>query len=274
MSGLRILDGPMGTELNARGVPTPLPGWSAHALETHPSVVQEIHRDYARAGAGIHCTNTFRTHARQFPDTWRELTSQAVALARAGLEGFDGCLAGSISPLEDCYHPELSPKHSRPEHKAMARALCDLGVDLLLVETFSHAGEALIAVQESIETGLPTWLSMSAGPDTDLLSVEEIRSVSESAIRLGVEAVMLNCIPAASVAAYLEGIRDLGVPFGAYANAGFADEASGWKPINLDPRDYAQMATGWIAQGASILGGCCGTSIDHTRVLCTLSGNS
>ena len=59
-----ILDGPMGTELLARGVPTPTPGWSAHALDAAPEVVASIHRDYAAAGAVVHTTNTFRTKSR------------------------------------------------------------------------------------------------------------------------------------------------------------------------------------------------------------------
>lgn len=270
-SDLQILDGPMGTELNARGVPTPLPGWSAHALQTHPELVQQIHRDYATAGATIHTTNTFRTHARQFPDTWRALTDRAVELARAGLLGFDCRLAGSMSPLEDCYRPDLSPAAPREEHRSMARALCESGVDLLLVETFSHVGEAMIAVQEGLETDLPTWVSLTAGPDADLLSVEELRSAAATAIGLGAEAVMVNCVPAASVAGFLEGIRDLGVPFGAYGNAGFVEERSGWQTVELAPAAYRKLAEGWRGQGATILGSCCGTGIKHIEMLRGLS---
>jgi len=264
---LQILDGPMGTELNARGVPTPLPGWSAHALETAPEVVREIHRDYARAGATVHTTNTFRTHARQFPDRWRALTSRAVELARSGMQGCDGRLAGSMSPLEDCYRPDLSPPEPRDEHRAMARALAESGVDLLLVETFSHVGEALVAVQEALDTGLPTWVSLTAGPDADLLSVEEVRAAGAEAVRLGVEAVLVNCIPVVEVARYLDGLRDLGSPFGAYGNTGYVDKVSGFEARELDPEAYRALAGQWLAQGASIVGGCCGTGIEHIRAL-------
>lgn len=269
-SDLQILDGPMGTELNARGVATPLPGWSAHALQTDPDVVREIHHDYARAGATVHTTNTFRTHARQFPDDWRALTTRAVELARAGLAGLDCRLAGSMSPLEDCYRPDLSPADPREEHRAMARALAEAGVDLLLVETFSHVGEALVAVQEALATGLPTWVSLTAGPDADLLSVEEVRATGAEAARLGAEAVMINCVPATVVSSYLEGLRELGIPFGAYGNTGYADKTTGWQPEELAPDTYRMHAEQWLAQGASILGGCCGTGIEHIRALDTL----
>ena len=151
---LILLDGPLGTELLARGVETPLPGWSAHALDTAPDIVRDIHRDYAEAGARVHTANTFRTQRRWFPERWRELTHQAVTLAREALEGFDSCrLAGSISPLEDCYEPDKSPDDPRPEHRLMARALAEEGVDLLLVETFPHVGEALVAVEEAVAAG-------------------------------------------------------------------------------------------------------------------------
>ena len=176
---LQILDGPMGTALDARGIATPLPGWSAHALQTHPEAVRDIHRDYAAAGATVHTTNTFRTHARQFPDTWEALTERAVELARAGLAGSESRLAGSMSPLEDCYRPDLSPADPRAEHRAMAEALARCGVDMLLVETFPHAGEAMIALRAALSTELPVWLSLTAGPDADLLSVDEVRAAGE-----------------------------------------------------------------------------------------------
>ena len=103
-----ILDGPVGTELNARGVRTELPLWSAAANETHPEVVSAIHRDYAGAGATVHTTNTFRTRRRLMPGRWRELTTRAVELARGAVPRSHR-VAGSIAPLEDCYRPDLSP---------------------------------------------------------------------------------------------------------------------------------------------------------------------
>ena len=77
-----LLDGPMGTELLDRGVPTPLPGWSAHAMDSDPDVIRQIHADFAAAGATVQTANTFRTKERQFPDRWRQLTGLAVELAR------------------------------------------------------------------------------------------------------------------------------------------------------------------------------------------------
>src|SRR5512147_2343807 len=83
-----ILDGAMGTELDRRGVATPLPLWSARALLDAPEVVLAIHEDYIRAGADVVTTNTFRTTARTLrraglePDEGERLTRLAVELAR------------------------------------------------------------------------------------------------------------------------------------------------------------------------------------------------
>ena len=64
-----ILDGAMGTELKRRGLPTPLPAWSAQALIDDPWAVLGIHHDYVRAGADLLTTNTFRTTRRALSPT-------------------------------------------------------------------------------------------------------------------------------------------------------------------------------------------------------------
>lgn len=270
-AAVTVLDGPLGTELAARGVDTPLPGWSAHALETAPDTVRAIHRDYAAAGARVHTANTFRTQPRYFPDRWEKLIDLAVGLAREATEGLECRVAGSMAPLEDCYAPERSPAHPRPEHRALATKLADAGVDLLLVETFPHVGEALIAVEEAVATGLPTWVSFTAGPDGDLLTPGEVRAGARRAVAAGASAVLVNCLPVARVIDYLTAIRDAGVPFGAYANAGRAEDEQGFSAYPKDVEGYARAAASWLDAGAGIVGGCCGTGVDHVRALAGLA---
>lgn len=265
---LLFLDGPLGTELNARGVPTPLPGWSAHALQDHPDAVGSVHRAYVEAGAEIHTTNTFRTRRRLFPEEWATLTRLAVRLARRELRSRHR-LAGSLAPLEDCYQPALSPpaEIARKEHREMAQELASAGVDLLLCETFPHVDEGLIAAEEAVATGLETWLAMTAGPAGNLLTPDEIRSAGEAAVGLGVDAILVNCVPAPMVLGFLEALQGLGVPIGAYANVGVADENEGWRALPMTTRDYVKFAESWVAAGASIVGGCCGTGPKHLAAL-------
>ena len=226
---ITTLDGPMGTELAARGVPTPLPAWSAGALDSHPDVVADIHRAYAAAGATVHTTNTFRTQRRLFPERWAELAHRAVRLTRDAVPAGHR-VAGSLAPLEDCYSPERSPPDPGPEHRELARVLAQAGCDLLICETFPHLGEALAAVEQAVTTGLETWVAFTAGPEADLLTPGDVAAGARAAARLGAAAVLVNCVPATRTLPYVKALAGVGVPFGAYANAGAPDDAIGWRP--------------------------------------------
>lgn len=260
-----ILDGPVGTELAARGVPTPSPAWSAHAIEHAPGELAAIHRDYAAAGAVVHTAATFRTKRRQLGEGWELLARRAVAVARAAVPPGHR-VAGSMAPLEDCYRPDLSPADPRPEHRELARALASAGVDILLCETFPHVGEGLIAVEEAVATGVPTWASFTPGPDGALLTPREVERAAREAVERGAVAVLVNCTAATRTLPYVERLAPAGVPFGAYANAGTPQEGLGWTP-NGDAEAYANLAEGWVRAGATLLGSCCGTGPAHVRAL-------
>jgi S-methylmethionine-dependent homocysteine/selenocysteine methylase len=270
-----ILDGPMGTELDARGVRTTLPLWSAHALDSAPEVVAAIHRDYAAAGATVHTANTFRTKRRTMGERWRDATALAVRIARENVPA-SHLVAGSIAPLEDCYRPDLSPSDPRPEHREMAGALADLGADILLCETFPHAGEALVAVEEAVATGVPTWVAFTAGPDVTLMTPDEMGRAAREAVARGAQAVLVNCVPAARTLPFVEALARAGAPFGAYANAGEPDDRIGFRaiPIEGGPARYVALARTWVDAGATILGSCCGTGPEHIRALATAFGRT
>ncbi|XXY45509.1 homocysteine S-methyltransferase family protein [Sorangium sp. So ce269] len=270
-----VLDGPLGTELAARGIETPAPLWSAAALldARGCDAVRAIHRDYARAGATVHTANTFRTRRRQAGAAWAELAARAVSLAREALRdvGSRHRIAGSIAPLEDCYRPDLSPAGARQEHRELAQALAAAGVDVLLCETFPHVGEALVALEEAVATGVEAWVSFTAGPDADLLSPEDIGVAAREAAARGARAVLVNCTPATRTLAYVERLAACGVPFGAYANAGAASEGLGWRggqgsSASTSAR-YADLARRWLEAGATLVGGCCGTGPAHVAAL-------
>lgn len=262
---ITILDGPVGTELAARGVPTPAPMWSAWAIDHAPDVLSAVHRDYVAAGATLHTANTFRTKRRQVGEAWEDLARRAVEIARGSVPPAHR-IAGSIAPLKDCYRPDLSPDAPRGEHRELVRALAAAGVDLLLCETFPHIGEALIAVEEAVATGLPAWVSFTAGPEATLLSPAEIEAGAREAVRRGASAVLVNCIAATRTLSYVERLAEVGVPFGVYANAGAPDEGLGWSD-SAEPERYADLAEAWARLGATILGTCCGTGPAHVRAI-------
>lgn len=267
---LILLDGPMGTELEARGVATPLPLWSAAALMDAPDVVRQVHADYAAAGADIHTTATFRTTERAMAQAgcdvaWDELTRLAVALGRQAT-GPDGKLAGCIAPLEDCWHPERTPDDATlaREHDALARCLADAGADLLLVETMPSLREMAAATRAAVATGLPVWTAITLGPRGDFFTLEEVGRAAASAAAEGAQAFLLNCTPADAISPLLEGLAELSdrpALLGAYGNALFEGHDT-WSPD-----DYASEVTRWIDAGATLLGGCCGTGLAHLESL-------
>jgi S-methylmethionine-dependent homocysteine/selenocysteine methylase len=87
---------------------------------------------------------------------------------------------------------------------------------------------------------------------------------SRGCVDAGARAVLVACTAAEHTLAYLERLVDLGVPCGAYANAGIPAEA-------MTPERYADLAAMWIRAGASIVGACCGTGPAHIRALSSLA---
>ncbi len=284
----------MGTELLRAGVALPeqaRAGWSAAAIRSHPEVIVAIHQAYAQAGATVHTACTFRTQPGVFPSSgaagdFRQLTREAVSLARRSVPT-GHLVAGSLAPIGDCYDPRGAPAAlSVDGHRAMADALAESGADLILCETFPHAGEALIAARAALQTGLPVWLSLTAGPAGALMTTAHVEFAARDAAALGVRAVLLNCIAAAKVepflhaaAAGLARARGAGIPrvrLGVYANAGDPGEGLGWDGATDSsgaPARYAQLAQRWVECGATIVGGCCGTGPAHIAALSGLRPN-
>lgn len=289
---LLILDGATGTELTRRGVDTSLPLWSAGALIHAPDVVRAIHSDYLRAGADIITVNTFRTHRRSLAkgglgDRAREITRFAVQLVREAVEQTTQrtnnpiFVAGSIAPLEDCYSPHRVPPDDelRTEHAEMAQHLVEAGCDLLLVETMNTIREAVIAVEAARSTGLPvivsfvcagaTGRSVAPGETARLLSGEPLADAVRATEPLDPAAILINCAPVAMVDGLLCALRAAtDRPTGAYGNVGHVDDRVGWTLTDaVTPDDYALAARTWRERGASIIGGCCGTTPDHIAAL-------
>ena len=274
-----LLDAAMGTELQRRDADTTLPLWSARPLLRDPELVWTVHGDEVGAGADILTANTFRTHARSLAkaglaDRSAELTARAVQLAHqaAAAPGREVFVAGSLSPLEDCYRPELVPDDAAltKEHGNQASFLAEAGVDLILAETHNTIREAVAALSASKASGVPAILSMVTDGEGRLLSGETIEDAARSLVPLRPDALGINCVPAARVAGDLERLAAAapGLPLAAYGNLGLPADDKGWAfTEELSADAYAELALDWIALGARIVGGCCGTRPEHTRAL-------
>ena len=272
------MDGATGTELERRGVDTSSAIWSAMASFDTPSLLASIHREYLEAGAEIITANTFRSQRRAMEKVGmganaERLSEAAVSVAQKAIQKSrqTAFVAGSMAPLEDCYSPELVPSNAEleREHAEMARSLAAAGVDLLLVETMNSAREAAAAAQAAQATGLPFGVSFVCRNDGRLLSGESITEATRAVEAFQPDFLSVNCTPAQSLGIALAELRAASnLPLGAYGNNGHTDDFAGWEENEeFNPEDYALLVDSWQQQGASLLGGCCGTTPDHIAAI-------
>ena len=218
-----LLDGATGTELDRRGIDVGLPLWSARAIIDAPDVLGEVHHAYLEAGAQVITANTFRTHRRSLEKAGlgsraQRLTEQAVSIAieQRDLHAPAAGVYGSVSPLEDCYSPELCPPEAdcRKEHGEMIRFLVDAGVDLVLVETMCSARETFAAIEAAREHAPDAWavsfcLDVEAAPGTllDGTSLESLVPHLSAA-----EFVGINCVAATAILGQAGGVHSAQQP--------------------------------------------------------------
>jgi S-methylmethionine-dependent homocysteine/selenocysteine methylase len=273
-----VLDGGTGTELRRRGVTLGEATWSALASLTHYELLRTIHADYIAAGADVITANTFATtrfvlEAAGHGDDFATINARAVAAAREARDasGRDVAIAGSISCLPPRFDTHAYP-HEGAESGAyyeLAETLAEAGVDLLVLEMMQETRHAPVACAAARAVGLPVWLGVSCrrGAANVLVGFDfplvPLATCLDALLPLGAAAVNVMHSPVDATPAALRAIaaRFRG-PFGAYPE--IAESAT------IAPAALAAHAREWLAGGAQIIGGCCGTTPEHIRELATL----
>jgi methionine synthase I (cobalamin-dependent) len=247
-----------------------------------PGQVLAIHRENVAAGTEVLTADTFRTHRRTLAKEGlgaraAELTRLAVSLAREASREASGLVfvVGSLSPLEDCYRPDLVPGDGElaAEHEEQARALRASGVDGILVETQNTVRELVAAVRAAKATDLPVVASMVTDGEGRLLSGEPIGEAVRALAAFPPEAFSINCVPARRLASDLRllAAEAPGVALAAYGNLGPPRDPEGLRfTEEINPTEYAQLGADWLSIGAHMVGGCCGTTSAHTAALAAL----
>src|SRR5438067_8324942 len=252
---------------------------------THPETIREIHRAYFEAGADIATTNTFTaTRIGQadyaLEDAVWEMNVEGARIAREVADEFGGFVAGSVGPLNVTL--SLSPRVDDPAYRAVGfddvvetyteqmRALAEGGVDLLLIETIFdtlNAKAAIVAAQEAAP-GLPLWLSFTAVDRSGRnLSGQTVEAFWHSVEHARPLVVGVNCsLGATEMRPFVEDLSRVATTWVAcYPNAGLPNE---FGAHDEQPADTSRLLGEFARDGlVNIVGGCCGTTPDHTRAI-------
>jgi S-methylmethionine-dependent homocysteine/selenocysteine methylase len=181
-------------------------------------------------------------------------------------------IAGSLAPLEDCYAPELTPPQAEieVEHAELVEQLVQGGVDFILLETMITARETLSGVRAVHQRGLPWAVSFCCRDARTLLGGESLRDVVREVEAFEPLFIGVNCVSTALATETVEHLRGLTTrPISVYAQGdGLADGVLGWKMADEEHLStYMGAAEQWLAAGAQIIGGCCGTTPAYIRAL-------
>jgi S-methylmethionine-dependent homocysteine/selenocysteine methylase len=276
-----IVDGGMGSELEARGVPMDHEAWCGLANLEAPDLVRQIHEEYIAAGADVVITNTFPTNRRVLEaagvgDRFEDANRAAVQAALDAREhaGRPVAVAGSMSLWAG--HGEWSGSEAAPAPEVLevygeqAALLADAGVDLLVLEMLDARWAP--AVRAALATGLPVWAGVwTRGFDAGgQLTAPTGRPFEEDLPLLiddGLEAVVVMHAPIDAVPAALAAIeRHWDGRTGAYPHSGHFERPH-WVFKDVAPSALADAAESWVRDGAEIAGGCCGTRPAHIRAI-------
>ncbi len=266
---LILLDGAMGTVLQQRGLPA---GERPELLcLTRPELLEEIHREYIQAGSRIIYANTFGANAHKLAGTGHsveEVVTQAVRIARRAAAGTDTRVAVDMGPLGELLEPMggVSFEDACDLFREVAVAGAKAGAELAVIETMTdlyEAKAALLAVKENTDLPVLVTLSFEAGGRT--FTGCTIPSMARTLEGLGADAIGLNCSlgPDMLLPLVQELCGSTRLPVVVKPNAGLPDPVDGH--YHMDPEAFAQALFPCWEAGASLFGGCCGTTPDYIR---------
>jgi homocysteine S-methyltransferase len=266
----------MGTLLYAKGI---FINRSYDELNlSQPDLIRGIHHDYLQAGAEIIETNTFgansfRLGRHSLADKVRDVNRAGARLAREAAKSFDVWVAGSVGPLGTRIEPlgKTSFQEARDAFREQIEALAEGGVDLLILETFGYLEEIHQAIQAAREVApsLPLVAQVTIDEDGNCLDGSDPETFAPKLAEWGADVIGCNCSvgPVAMLDA-IERVRAAtSLPLAAQPNAGIPRSVDGRNIYLCSPEYMASYARKFVAAGVRVVGGCCGTTPDHIRVM-------
>ena len=272
--GTLLADGAMGTMLNGRGISCDLCFDELNL--TNPAVVTEVHREYIEAGAQLILTNTFS--ANRFKLNKHGLADKHDEINRAGVELAKGVaatslrkvlVAGDVGPLGVRLSPfgRVQPELARTVFAEQISVLFSAGVDLIVIETMTDLFEAREAVLAAKETcAIPVVVSVTFTRDDRTILGDSPEKVARVLTETGAEVIGVNCSGGPTQLLRILKLMRQTEPqmkFWVKPNAGWPAQVGGRIMYPADPEYFGDYALSFRAAGASIVGGCCGTTPAH-----------
>ncbi len=274
-NNLLILDGGMGTLLQADGLPvgTPPETWNL----THPDVVCNIHRRYYDAGSNVVSTNTFGANSLKFDaETLTNIITAAVDIAKKARDTStskkEKFIALDIGPSGRLLKPygDLDFEEAVSIFAKTVKIGEKLGVDLILIETMNDSYEtkaALLAAKEN--STLPVFVTNAYGEDGKLLTGATPSAMTALLEGMHADAIGANCSlgPKQLTPIMKEMLSVASVPVILKPNAGLPCCTDGVTHYDVTPDEFAADVAELVREGVRIVGGCCGTTPEHIAAL-------
>jgi homocysteine S-methyltransferase len=269
-----VFDGAMGTMLYQKGVFINRCYDELNLKE--PDLIREIHRSYLKAGAEIIETNSFGANRVKLSEYGLEaqvveINARAAEIAKS-VAGTQALVAGAIGPLGIRIEPygPTSLAQARSIFREQAEGLLAGGADFILLETFSDLAEvqqALLAVREL--TNEPVICQMTVQEDGSTAFGTTPELLATRLDQWGADVVGLNCSvgPAGILSAVEKMAAVTQRKLSAQPNAGLPREIAGRKMYMASPEYMAKFAKRLIQSGAKFVGGCCGTTPEHIKLI-------
>lgn len=281
-----LCDGAMGTMLYARGV---FINRSYDELNlSQPELVREIHTEYLQAGAEVIETNTFGANIFRLEhfglhDKIREINLAGVRLAREAVkqildkQATEAFVAGAIGPLGVRLEPlgKVGLDEAREAFSEQIAALTEggpgVGVDLLSIETMTSLAETeqAVAAARAVAPDIPVIVMVTVDEEGNCLDGTSAEMAVRRLEATGADAIGCNCSAGpATVLSVIERMRPLtNLPLAAMPNAGIPRAVEGRTIYLTSPEYMASFTRKLVKAGASLVGGCCGTTPSYTRAM-------
>jgi len=267
--GVVLGDGAIGTCLAERGY-TQQPYDLANILR--PELVSEIQREYVAAGSDLIGTNTFqanRVRMKGIPADVRMVNLAGAKIAREAA-GPERIVMGAIGPMGKAIEPigHIGAQEVFDAIREQAEALVEGGVDGFILESFIDLREEKIAVDAIRSVSdLPIIASKAYIEDSEALAEGVPARVGAEVSTWGVAAIGANCVvgPQRMIDIVRQLAESTDLPILAYPTPGLPQLVKGQITYDIAPGYFAKAAMRLVEEGATVIGGCCGTTPDHIR---------